>query len=321
MPALFTTDSRPGTPTSCAVAGHRLRRLRPARLQVRSRRSFSWLDHAARRSETPNARKYRRAGSVSSARLRGSRVRLTTIFSSRSASTASARVLQDGRETIIHPGEFALYDTTRPYELQFNDDFTQTIFQVPRAMLQRRIAGTENLTAISFTPDRPLQKLAYNFISSASPRSPTGSTRTARSACLIRRSTWWRWQSASGSSANALSSSTHRSALLCRLKAHVLRPSAGSRSLSRRDRRSARHLAALCQQTCLPTSRPRSSVTCWRSGSSIASATCHRRCLRIAMSAKSHSPGALTICRISAGSSASISACRRATWRQSRLPN
>ena len=30
-------------------------------------------------------------------------------------------VVQDGRETVIHPGEFALYDTTRPYELKFND--------------------------------------------------------------------------------------------------------------------------------------------------------------------------------------------------------
>ncbi len=52
-------------------------------------------------------------------------------------------VVQDGRETVIHPGEFALYDTTRPYELKFNDAFTQTIFKVPREMLQRRLGRTE----------------------------------------------------------------------------------------------------------------------------------------------------------------------------------
>ena len=34
---------------------------------------------------------------------------------------------QDGRETVIRPGEFAFYDTPRPYELRFDDDFTQTI--------------------------------------------------------------------------------------------------------------------------------------------------------------------------------------------------
>lgn len=52
-------------------------------------------------------------------------------------------VVQDGRETVIRPGAFALYDTTRPYELKFDDAFTQTIFKVPREMLQRRLGGTD----------------------------------------------------------------------------------------------------------------------------------------------------------------------------------
>ncbi|MGQ0685711.1 helix-turn-helix domain-containing protein [Bradyrhizobium sp.] len=73
-------------------------------------------------------------------------------------------VAQDGREAVVRPGEFAIYDTTRPYELQFDDDFTQVILQVPREMLQRRVAGTEALTAICFGSDRPLQKLAHDFI-------------------------------------------------------------------------------------------------------------------------------------------------------------
>ena len=38
--------------------------------------------------------------------------------------SGSGGVVQDGRETVIQPGEFAFYDTTRPYELRFNDDFT-----------------------------------------------------------------------------------------------------------------------------------------------------------------------------------------------------
>jgi hypothetical protein len=28
-------------------------------------------------------------------------------------------VVQDGRETLIHPGEFAIYDTTRPQRIAF----------------------------------------------------------------------------------------------------------------------------------------------------------------------------------------------------------
>ncbi|MGY3111429.1 hypothetical protein ACVWW7_008056 [Bradyrhizobium sp. LM6.9] len=73
-------------------------------------------------------------------------------------------VVQDGREAVVHPGEFALYDTTRPYELKFDGTFTQTIFKVPREMLQRRLGATEALTASTFGPDSPLQRIAYDFI-------------------------------------------------------------------------------------------------------------------------------------------------------------
>jgi AraC-like DNA-binding protein len=130
-------------------------------------------------------------------------------------------VLQDGRETVIHPGEFAFYDTTRPYELRFNDSFTQTIFQIPREMLHRRITGTESLTATSFTPDRPLQKLAYDFISSLADVADRLDQDTAlrlsgQAVDLVAMAMSERI------SANSLSSSTHRAGLLCRLKAHIL---------------------------------------------------------------------------------------------------
>ena len=41
-------------------------------------------------------------------------------------------VFQDGREAIVSAGQFVIYDTTRPYELRFDDSFSQTIFQMPR---------------------------------------------------------------------------------------------------------------------------------------------------------------------------------------------
>lgn len=129
-------------------------------------------------------------------------------------------VRQDGRETVIHPGEFALYDTTRPYELIFEDAFTQTIFKVPREMLQRRLGATEAFTAMSLGADAPLQRLAYDFV-----------FRLCHSADQIDR------QHATALSEQAvdlvamvlserigktsLPSSTHRSALLYRLKAHI----------------------------------------------------------------------------------------------------
>ena len=129
-------------------------------------------------------------------------------------------VVQDGRETLIHPGEFAIYDTTRPYELHFDAAFTQTILQVPREMLQRRIAGTEALTAIAFGSDRPVQKLAHDFVrqhcQSADQIEPQHAARLSEQAVdLVAMALSDRL------SGQALASSTHRSALLYRLKAHI----------------------------------------------------------------------------------------------------
>jgi len=73
-------------------------------------------------------------------------------------------VVQDGRETLIRPGAFAFYDTTRPYELSFDADFVQTILQVPRKTALARFGAIEDLTAIAFGADQPLHRLASDFI-------------------------------------------------------------------------------------------------------------------------------------------------------------
>ncbi|OAF17495.1 AraC family transcriptional regulator [Bradyrhizobium centrolobii] len=129
-------------------------------------------------------------------------------------------VVQDGRETVIHPGEFALYDTTRPYELKFNDAFSQTIFKVPREMLQRRLGRTEALTAMSFGGNAPLERLAYDFIyrlcQSADRIDPGNAAVLSEQAVdLLAMALSERLGKTS------LPSSTHRSALLYRLKAHI----------------------------------------------------------------------------------------------------
>jgi AraC-like DNA-binding protein len=129
-------------------------------------------------------------------------------------------VVQDGRETVIHPGEFALYDTTRPYELKFNDSFAQTIFKVPREMLQRRLGGTETLTAIAFGTDAPLERLTYDFIfklcqSADRLAADKAGALSEQAVDLLAMALSERL------GATSLPSSTHRSALLYRLKAHI----------------------------------------------------------------------------------------------------
>ncbi len=129
-------------------------------------------------------------------------------------------IVQDGRETVIEPGQFALYDTTRPYQLKFDDAFTQTIFKVPRDMLTRRLGATEAMTATAFGADVPLQRLAYDFIfslcHSADRIDPGHATALSEQAVdLVAMALSERLGQTS------LPSSTHRSALLYRLKAHI----------------------------------------------------------------------------------------------------
>lgn len=129
-------------------------------------------------------------------------------------------VVQDGRETVIQPGAFALYDTTRPYELLFDADFHQTIFQIPRAALQRRIAGTEALTAISFDRQRPLDRLAIDFLVSVAGLADevdadTGARLSEQALDLVAMALGERLAT------GRLAPSTHRAALLYRLKAHI----------------------------------------------------------------------------------------------------
>ena len=73
-------------------------------------------------------------------------------------------VLQDSRETLIRPGEFAFYDTTRPYELHFDSDFTQNILRIPAKLVRERIGSVDDLTAVTFSRSRPLQGLAVDFV-------------------------------------------------------------------------------------------------------------------------------------------------------------
>jgi AraC-like DNA-binding protein len=129
-------------------------------------------------------------------------------------------VAQDGRETVIQPGEFALYDTTRPYELRFDDAFTQAIFMVPREMVQRRLGATEALTALTFGPDAPLQRLSYDFVSRLC---QSADQIDAQHALLLSEQAVDLVAMTVGErlGKHSMPSTTHRSVLLYRIKAHI----------------------------------------------------------------------------------------------------
>lgn len=73
-------------------------------------------------------------------------------------------VAQDGREAILNPGDFACYDSTRPYTLSFDARFEQIVLHMPRKDMVRRIGPTEVFTARRVAAESPLGSLVAPFI-------------------------------------------------------------------------------------------------------------------------------------------------------------
>lgn len=134
--------------------------------------------------------------------------------------TGTGYVTQDGREAVIAPGQFALYDTTRPYELRFDGDFVQTVIQAPRAELLRRIGATEGLTATTFAVDRPLERLTADFLRGAA-RVAGGVGAEAAGRLSGQALDLLATTLAERLDAVAFGSTSHRAATLLRLKAYI----------------------------------------------------------------------------------------------------
>src|SRR5262249_41416053 len=56
-------------------------------------------------------------------------------------------VTQDGREAPLVPGDLALYDTHRPYQLSFDSEFQMLVVMFPRELLNVRQEALAKLTA------------------------------------------------------------------------------------------------------------------------------------------------------------------------------
>lgn len=56
-------------------------------------------------------------------------------------------VEQDGRETLMAPGDFSIYHSTRPYTLRFSDDFEELVLKVRGDALRAAVRDVEALTA------------------------------------------------------------------------------------------------------------------------------------------------------------------------------
>jgi AraC-like DNA-binding protein len=83
----------------------------------------------------------------------------------------SGLLIQDGREAVLSPGDLAVYDTSRPYSLIFDEDFRTMVVMFPRHLIALppdmvgqltavRVPGTDGLASV-VTPY--LTQLAANL--------------------------------------------------------------------------------------------------------------------------------------------------------------
>jgi AraC-like DNA-binding protein len=73
-------------------------------------------------------------------------------------------VEQGGRQARLEKGDFAIYETTRPYRLSFDKPFDQLVFLMPRALLERRLPNLSYQTARRFHGQTGAVALAAGFV-------------------------------------------------------------------------------------------------------------------------------------------------------------
>jgi AraC-like DNA-binding protein len=79
-------------------------------------------------------------------------------------------VVQDGREALLAPGDLTVYDTARPYELVFEDDFEMLVLVVPRRRLTSRAPGIDGVTAVPISGASGSGALTSSLLRGLDPR-------------------------------------------------------------------------------------------------------------------------------------------------------
>src|SRR5262245_50857029 len=76
----------------------------------------------------------------------------------------------EGRETIVGPNQFAIVDSTRPYYLDFMDDWNVFSFRIPRHMLRPLLQAPDCSTGICVSGHHALGEITIAFLKSIATR-------------------------------------------------------------------------------------------------------------------------------------------------------
>src|SRR5699024_5754127 len=73
-------------------------------------------------------------------------------------------LIQDGREMALAPGTLAIYDTSRPYTLSFDSDFSSYVMMFPQSRVNLPVAAVGQLTATPIGADHQLGAVVAQVI-------------------------------------------------------------------------------------------------------------------------------------------------------------
>ena len=75
-------------------------------------------------------------------------------------------ISQDGRTDILKPGDFTLFDSSRPFDLQFKAPITQCVLRIPWASVKQQLISTRRITGKSIRGSSGPGYVASSFIRS-----------------------------------------------------------------------------------------------------------------------------------------------------------
>jgi AraC-like DNA-binding protein len=83
----------------------------------------------------------------------------------------SARMLQDGREIVVRPGDVVLYDGARPFLHELHPE-SMLLVRIPRAQLLSRFGGAERMMTLRIAEGRSMAALLHGMAQEAYQLSP-----------------------------------------------------------------------------------------------------------------------------------------------------
>ncbi|MER5226734.1 helix-turn-helix domain-containing protein [Streptomyces flaveus] len=79
--------------------------------------------------------------------------------------TGTSLVTQNDRQSLLRPGDFALYETSAPYTLHFNEGVAHHFLRFPRAALALPERSLRDIAAVPLGSDNPVASLASTYFS------------------------------------------------------------------------------------------------------------------------------------------------------------